>query len=455
MSLTAAQSSFRRQLAREHLEEASFLYAWRAVAGSDDELPWADLEEFEERFEAHIDALVVGADPALEVCKQQCASGDVGELHAALRVFCRQDRPDLAYAVLQNIDPADGEVVQAVVDALKSECPQRWHDDLQRFMLGRCTEVIPVLAEALAYQRVPAEETLLRAVPACAEDGLQRVAWALGRVGTERAHATLTQCLRSENVVVAEAACRALIRLGDYHAIRHGLLVAQMKPWPVLSLGIGGNHAAVNVLTDLVKSDKVSDEALLALGLLGDLASVGAIFDCLSNPERAAAAAVALQTVTGAQLRAEVFVPDEIDPDELFDDERERYEQTGEVPTRPDGEPFGESVTQISIDPETWRAWLTAHRAQFDPKLRYRHGKPLGPAALFEALAAEHTPNLVRALICDELVVRYGANVSLEADMPVREQRAHLTELARWVSANAHRFEAGVWYFAGQPMARA
>lgn len=446
---------FDTALYEQHLEEASFLYEQRLAHRHDPELTWLDLDDHEERFEAHVDALVVGGDPAIDVCKAHCASGDCGELHAAMRVFCRQDRSDLAYAVLQNLDGGDAEAAQAVVDALKAECPPSWREDLPRIMLGRCTHLVPILAEVLAYLRVPAEETVLRALSSCPAEQLARIAWALGRMGAEQGRDALNKWLRSEDTALAAAASRALIRLGDYHAIRHGLLVAQMKPWPVLSLGIGGNHAAVNVLTDLVKSDKVSDEALLALGLLGDLASVGAIFDCLSNPERAAAAAVALQIVTGAQLRAEVFVPDEIDPDELFDDERERYEQTGEVPTRPDGEPFGESVTQISVDPETWRAWLTAHRAQFDPKLRYRHGKPLGPAALFEALAAEHTPNLVRALICDELVVRYGANVSLEADMPVREQRAHLTELARWVSANAHRFEAGVWYFAGQPMARA
>ena len=127
------------------------------------------------------------------------------------------------------------------------------------------------------------------------------------------------------------------------------------KSWPVLSLGIGGDHTAVNVLSDIVRSDKVTNEALVALGMLGDLGSVQHIFNCLVNPERAMAAAVALQTITGAELYEEVFVPDEIDPDELFDEEREKYEQTGEVPTRPGGEPFGVNVTQIAINPETCR----------------------------------------------------------------------------------------------------
>lgn len=443
---------FNIELYEEHLEEASFLYEQRLAYLVDPELTWKDLDDFEERFEAHIDALVVGDDLALEVCKGHCASGDFGELHAALRVFCRRDRSDLVYTVLQNIDVEDEDVVRAVIDALKSECPTDWHDDFVRILLGKCSRLVPVLAAVLGYRRVPVEETLLRVIGAANESGLPNVIEALGRLGGETARGAIGPYLRSENPAVASAACRALIRLGDYQAIRHGLLVAQAKPWPILSLGVGGNHSAVNVLTEIARSDRVSDDALIALGMLGDLGSVSHLYNCLTNPERALAAAVALQTITGAALYEEVFVPDEIDPDELFDEERARYEQTGEVPTRPDGEPFGANVTQISVNPQTWRQWLEDHKAQFDTKLRYRHGRPLSPAASLACLAAEHTPYRVRALICDELAVRYGARFALEADMPVREQERHLASMAAWVRENQSKFAPGQWYFAGRLM---
>jgi hypothetical protein len=244
-----------------------------------------------------------------------------------------------------------------------------------------------------------------------------------------------------------------LARLGDYQALRHGLLVVQLRPWPVTALGIGGDHTAVNVLTDLAKSDKVSDDALLALGMLGDLRSVSTIFNCLTNPERAMAAAIALQTITGAALIEDTFIPEKVDPDELFDDERKKFEETGEAPKSAEGKPFGANVTQLSVDPATWRAWLNDNKARFDPKLRYRHGKPLSPAAALEALQDAHTPNRVRALICDELVVRYKAPVTLEVDMPVRTQRQHLAAIAEWVRTSGSRFTPGMWYFAGRAMA--
>jgi uncharacterized protein (TIGR02270 family) len=444
---------FNIELYEEHLEEASFLYVQRLAYLNDPELTWLDLGAWEERLEAHLDALVVGADLAREICKQRCAAGDFGEIHASMRVFCRQNRPDLAYAVLQNIDTAAEPVIQAVIDALKAECPAAWHDDLLRIMVGKCKQLVPALAETLTYRRAPIEETLLRVLPNCEEPLLPRVLRALGRVGGEQSRAALAPHLRSDNVEVAEAACRGLARLGEYQALRHGLLVAQLRPWPVLALGVGGDHTAVNVLTDLAKSDKVSDDALLALGMLGDLRSVSTIFNCLVNPERAMAAAIALQTITGAALIEDTFIPEKVDPDELFPEERKKYEETGEAPKRADGKPFGSNVTQLSVNPATWRAWLSENKARFDPKLRYRHGQPLSPAAALEALEDEHTPNRVRALICEELVVRYKAPVTLEIDMPVRTQRRHLATLAEWVRTSGSKFTPGMWYFAGRAMA--
>jgi hypothetical protein len=43
---------------------------------------------------------VVGEDLALETCKQQTSENDFGELHAAMRVFCRQNRLDLVLKIL-------------------------------------------------------------------------------------------------------------------------------------------------------------------------------------------------------------------------------------------------------------------------------------------------------------------------------------------------------------------
>jgi len=76
----------------EYLAEFSFLYEQRLSLRDDLELTWKDICDFEERFEAHIDELVVGEDLALEVCKQQASEGDFGELHA--RCGCSAGKSD-------------------------------------------------------------------------------------------------------------------------------------------------------------------------------------------------------------------------------------------------------------------------------------------------------------------------------------------------------------------------
>ena len=92
--MTQTILDFETELYQEHLEEASFLYEQRLTLFDDPEITWLDIADFEERFEAHIDGLVVGEEPALNVCKTQAMEGDFGELHAAVRVFCRQNRLD-------------------------------------------------------------------------------------------------------------------------------------------------------------------------------------------------------------------------------------------------------------------------------------------------------------------------------------------------------------------------
>jgi hypothetical protein len=131
-SMTQTILDFETELYQEHLEEASFLYEQRLTLFDDPEITWLDIADFEKRFEAHIDALVVGVDLALNVCKAQAMEGDFGELHAAVRVFCRQNRLDFVQECLEALDPEDTERVQAISDAHNHELPAEWEDEFIR-----------------------------------------------------------------------------------------------------------------------------------------------------------------------------------------------------------------------------------------------------------------------------------------------------------------------------------
>ncbi len=81
-----------------------------------------------------------------------------------------------------------------------------------------------------------------------------------------------------------------------------------------------------------------------------------------------------------------------------------------------------------------------------------RNGKPYSPACLLENLESEKSPNRVRRLACEELVIRYGIEIPFEIDMPVVEQNQVLAQYAAWIKANEAHFREGAWYFAGQMM---
>jgi hypothetical protein len=68
--MTQTILDFETELYQEHLEEVSFLYELRLTLFDDPEITWLDISDFEERFEAHIDALVVGEGPAFYLGEQ-------------------------------------------------------------------------------------------------------------------------------------------------------------------------------------------------------------------------------------------------------------------------------------------------------------------------------------------------------------------------------------------------
>ena len=116
--MAASYREFLTALYEEHLEEASFLYLQRRGLLGDPMTPWRKVAEWEDRLEAHIDALVIGGDLALEICRAHVTSGDAGEVFAAIAVFCRQESAPLLAEALRLLDAGNAEMMQAADDAL-------------------------------------------------------------------------------------------------------------------------------------------------------------------------------------------------------------------------------------------------------------------------------------------------------------------------------------------------
>jgi uncharacterized protein (TIGR02270 family) len=444
-------SDFAIGIYNEHLSEASFLYEQRLSLFNDPEITWKDMDDFEERFEAHIDGLVVGAELALEICKQQARAGDFGELHAAMRVFCRQNRLDLMLESIEAVDPNAAEKLQAVADALNDELPEAWQKDFIGLLQDENQKLASILPKLLGYRRLAAGAELLQALQENSAYPASTLIWALGRLRERNARMPLFNTyLQYEDVAVRSAAALALLRLGEPQTMTYCLGSARSQNWPLIPLGLSGGRSAVSVLREMASTGKPTTDCLIALGLLGDISAVETLLTQFANPELTASAAQALNLITGTELYEEIFFPEKIDEDELFEEEQEKLKR-GE-PLYPPGQEPGTTITRLSQKPEQWHKWWTANKSRFNPQIRYRNGKPYSPACLLENLEFEKSPRQIRQLAYEELVIRYSVDFPFATCMFVAQQKQVLAKYAEWIKANSSRFREGKWYFAGEVM---
>jgi uncharacterized protein (TIGR02270 family) len=442
--------AFRKSLYREHLEEAAFLYDQRRGLFDDPDIKWLEIEKFEERLEAHIDGLVVGGELALEICRRQGEEGEPGELYAGACVFCRRGRPDLLGITLNGLEPQHAARAQAVRDAMKDEMPVEWAHALGSNLTRGFQKLIPIFAEYSGYRRVSTGIDLNGLIGHVPDDALAPVVWALGRLPSEETDTRLRDCLRHANPEVRASAAIALLRRGDIHA-RGACRVSasQGDSAMYLPLAACGQRSDAALLQECVVKQEDPAKALMALGVLGDVGTVRFLVEHLEDDAHAGAAAAALQLITGAPLREEIAIDEEVKEDELFDEELQAYRETGEAPKHADGRPFGTSVTRTSRASTDWQDWLSKHKTEFEAGRRYRLGKPFSPGTLVDTLFAASSSRQVRSLAYEELVIRYQIDVAFEAEMRVGQQKAQINMLARVCRSREASFERGCWYFAG------
>jgi HEAT repeat protein len=432
----------------EHLDEASFLYAQRLRLLKDSEILWTELDGFESRLEAHIDALIVGGDLALQTCVEQLPAGEAGVLFAAVSVFCRHRRSDLLALALNKLDLAVPEQLAALTNALKFELPLDWVVFVERAIVAADARLADALASVAGYRRLPVAHVLLQAL---AGKPTRAVVAALGQQRSADAVVLLEACVAGNDPEMQSAALLSLLQIGSTDALKAQYLNARLEKWPRTLLALGGSSSATAVLTDIVLAGKARPECLLALGLLGDLAAMKILYQCLQIPECGQAAALALNWTTGANLYEEGFEAEEVNEDELFDNELPAWRERRQPPMRLDGTLFGKRVQQLSEDPETWKQWLSKNRGRFDEGLRYRSGQLYSPVTLLLGLQDPRSDRRLRRLAALELVIRYGCDVAFEPEMSVRQQLGALQDIEQWTTQNAARFQPGLWYVNGQP----
>ena len=275
--------------------------------------------------------------------------------------------------------------------------------------------------------------------------------WSVGRSHDESALATIRPYLGADDDLVASTACVAALRLQD-ETTHHQVSLPSRRPCHAIAAGVAGGRDVVRGLLSSLRTAPNQAEVVMALGLSGELSAVRPLLDLLTDAALAEAASEALTVITGADLIEEVFVPDEIDEEELFPAELAAYKERGEVPRRLDGRPFGDVRRRPSHDRAAWEEQLKSTARGFTAGLRYRWGQPCTPVVLLECLESARFPKRYRPWMVDELRIRYGLDLRLETDMPVGYQQRMIERAIQRLRQQPGGFEPGRWYFAAAPI---
>jgi len=439
-------NSLRRGLYAEHHDELGFLYRQIAHHREEGTLSRERLAEFEWRLVAHLDGLVLGATLAWREIGARHDDDDAGHWYAAGLLACVQREDTRFAALLQRATHNAAEpAAPALADALRHAMPSDWSGRLLGWLAEVPQPMLGWLAEVASYQLPGCRQALERRLQTGVPPSVEWVR-ALGRSGAVEAAPWLLDLAQSA-AGPAELRRAALLALAELGAPQILVLVRRAASESALAhpvLGLVGARQDVQVMLRSLEAAPAAETAL-GLGLLGDLSAAYPLVAALRDEAIGAAAAAALDWITGAGLWDAVSGPG--DDGERTADGSDRYQRlrpgASVVPRT------GPVVQQISRDPTRWTRWLEEAAPRFRAGLRYRFGRVYSAPWLVQTLADDALSSGYRRWAGDELSIRLAAPQRLDPRASVARQRSTLQQLGAWATALGEQYAADSWMRAG------
>ncbi|KYF90381.1 hypothetical protein BE18_12130, partial [Sorangium cellulosum] len=433
-----------RHLGRDCLEDIAGLRNLRKPNALES---WIDQGPFEQRLLDNLDAFAA-------------LGGAVLPLVSLFHAEARSPDPERAFAVALTLGCIEGsDTVGAAVMTLKQSPPEELPGWLEGFWLAPSPAIDVAMVDLCASSRP--------SLVALALD----VLWARGRTPDDIVMSLLD---RSEPEITPRVARALATALPRSEAIDHLERICGMTSDDDLFLAAVESllHRAHSPAVDILRSsiDARSSPArgrralpllclvgragdldrllaaanaaptarlLRGLGRFGHVESLGTLLNLLEHGDKdvVAAAAEALERITGAGLRQTIEEPWEVElPPEA----------SGAggiaVPAR--------RVERIVTDPAPWSAWLRDKARRLDPKQKTRGGGPFTPLHIVTEIEAKTTPLERREEAFLELRLVTGLSSPFSPHDWVARQQRHLTELRAQVSAAASA--PGAWSIAAR-----
>ena len=466
MSLSIAKLEFSRELYLEHCDEISFLYETRGDDLISDKLQWPELQDDEGRIDAHLDALLIGGQAALDNILDLCNEGDASAYYITTCLYCRNANIRGLFQFFAKLESdtllVTPDTLNAVKDALLQEWPESWFAALANYPFQQFPKLVSVFVPLYGNRRQPLAEKLFslaikegllpgsyhlkaaRQLNNC--QALNKDYWKLTKKEQSHSIQEKVLCLLQLTQTERTSYIKKLLDFFQKQFPEHKI------PYTVFS--IAADKPLARQICSL--DEELTLARVLAIGMTGLPEDIPLLLSYLNNEAVAPTAALALQIITGADMMTEQFRPETWGEAELFDDELADFKQ-GKAPQHPEGRPYGQREIALSSNPNDWQAWVQHYGDNFQPGLRYRFGYPMSPRTLVYTLSHPAASRLIRYLSHEELLRRYDsdsscANIPFNTDDWVHKQYSAIYQLSQWADNVEQHFEPGGWYLNGHPI---
>ena len=342
----------------EHLNELDFLWEQRERFVFSPDWTLKQLAAHEERAEAHLDGLRIGAGHSVDIARPALTAGETGLATAATFVLTAFDLPELEHEVLHALKAAPPKSRDGIRIGLRHVDIKRMAAELVELAISAAPAVRAAALDILAFHRLPPP----KGIPVLLADPDPRVRLlvydAAGRFGGPWSYDVLRDALDDDSPALRLAALRASARMGlpDLSDTCRKAAVRADNPAPeaLTFLGVLGDRSDLPILLNSIRRPRLTAAALAGLGSLGSIGVVPALLDAMADAKLAHAAGRAFVRITGAaDIGASTPSPP---PEDLTEEEQGTWDES------------------LPPDPAKARAWWEQERGRLSLAARYQSG---------------------------------------------------------------------------------
>lgn len=377
---------------RQHAVEAAFLFAHRSRATRSPHYKLKHLAKLDARLQGHLRGLQIGGVPAFGAAQSLLGDVQAGAMFVvSFLSFGNRDARQM-YDALQ-LALAEQTFERELL------CALAWLDtETVGSALGRlCASAVP------AHRRIGLSGSLAHGI--CEDGEIQRAAregdvllraWAFRAIGEGNRKALRIDAERG--LRDPDALCRfwagwSLAMHGDAPAAISAYEIGRSIPAVSaialeMAVRCGESNWAHGVVRALAQSEEHRREAILAVGMLGDPASIPWLLKQMDDPQVAQLAGESFYSITGADLR---------------------YLDLRIAPPPAESSGHADDIGLEWPQQEAVHQWWVAHRAQFVVSTRYLCGLPISKQGALRVLRDGYQRQ--RAMAALELALHSSAPV--------------------------------------------